>query len=203
MESARQRTSVQELGEEVARIQEAQHGSQKAFGEIVRAYQRAIFRVAWGLTRNASDADDLAQETFVRAWQAIGRFRVGEPMYPWLARITVNLAYSLHRRRKRRPEAALEPLMEAGGQWGVDDDPADHAGRGEQARHLQAAFAELSPEHQAVLQLRVVEDLSYEEIAKTLGVPPGTVMSRLSRARADLRSKMARRTGESLETPDS
>lgn len=192
MESARQRTPLMDPGEEAARIQEAQHGNHKAFSELVRCYQRAIHRLAWGLTRNASDADDLAQETFVRAWQAIGRFRVGEPMYPWLSRITVNLAYSLHRQRKRRPETALEPLMEAGRQWGVDNDPADHAVRSERDRHLQEAFGELSDEHQAVLFLRVVEDLSYEEIAKSLGVPPGTVMSRLSRARAELKSKLAR-----------
>ena len=202
MDSARQRTPLMDPGEEAARIQEAQHGSQKAFGEIVRNYQRAIYRVAWGLTRNASDADDLAQETFVRAWQAIGRFRVGEPLYPWLSRITVNLAYSLHRRRKRRPETALEPLMEAGQQWGVEDDPAEHTSRKERDAHMQEAFAELSPEHQAVLVLRVVEDLSYEEIAKSLNVPAGTVMSRLSRARAELKSRLARRTGESLESPD-
>lgn len=202
MEPARQRTPLMDPGEEAARIQEAQHGSQKAFGQIVRSYQRAIYRVAWALTRNASDADDLAQETFVRAWQAIGRFRVGEPLYPWLSRITVNLAYSLHRRRKRRPETPLEPLVEAGRQWGVDDDPADHARRSEQGAHLQAAFAELSVEHQAVLALRAVEDLSYEDIAKALGIPPGTVMSRLSRARAELKTKLARRTGESFEAPD-
>lgn len=202
MESARQRTPLMDPGEEAARIQEAQHGSQKAFGEIVRCYQRAIYRVAWGLTRNASDADDLAQETFVRAWQAIGRFRVGEPLYPWLSRIAVNQAYSLFRKRKRRPELALEPLMEAGQQWGVEDDPADHASRNEREAQLQEAFAELSPEHQAVLVLRVVEDLSYEEIAKSLGVPAGTVMSRLSRARAELKSRLARQTGESLEAPD-
>ena len=202
MDSARQRTPLMDPGDETARIQEAQHGSQKAFGEIVRNYQRAIYRVAWGLTRNASDADDLAQETFVRAWQAIGRFRVGEPLYPWLSRITVNLAYSLHRRRKRRPETALEPLMEAGQQWGVEDDPAEHTSRNERDAQMQEAFAGLSPEHQAVLTLRVVEDMSYEEIAKTLNVPAGTVMSRLSRARAELKSRLARRTGESLESPD-
>jgi len=196
MESARQRTPMMDPGEEAARVQEAQQGSQQAFGEIVRSYQRAIYRVAWGLTRNASDADDLAQETFVRAWQAIGRFRVGEPLYPWLSRITVNLAYSLFRRRRRRPETPLQPLVEAGRQWAVDDDPAEHAGRRERDRAMQAAFAELSPEHQAVLVLRVVEDLSYEEIAKSLGVPPGTVMSRLSRARAELKSGLARRTGD-------
>lgn len=67
---------------------------------------------------------------------------------------------------------------------------------------MQEAFAGLSPEHQAVLVLRVVEDLSYEEIAKSLGVPTGTVMSRLSRARAELKSRLARQTGESLEAPD-
>jgi RNA polymerase sigma-70 factor (ECF subfamily) len=196
MESARQRTPLMDPGEEAARIREAQQGNQKAFGEIVRRYQRAIYRVAWGLTRNASDADDLAQETFVRAWQAIGRFRVGEPLYPWLSRITVNQAYSLYRRRKRRPETPLEPLVEAGRQWGVEDDPAEHASVSERDRRMQEAFAELSPEHQAVLTLRVVEDLSYEEIAKSLNVPPGTVMSRLSRARAELKARLAQRTGE-------
>lgn len=202
MDSARERTPLMDPGVEAARIRDAQKGSQRAFGEIVRGYQRAIHRLAWGLTRNAADADDLAQETFVRAWQAIGRFRVGEPLYPWLSRITVNLAYSLHRRRKRRPETALEPLVEAGRQWGVDDDPVDHASRSERDRRLEAAFAELSPEHQAVLALRVVEDLSYEEIAKSLGIPPGTVMSRLSRARADLKARLAAKTGESVEAPD-
>lgn len=88
-------------------LRAAQGGDQAAFTEFVRRYQRAVYRVAWALTRNASDADDLAQETFVRAYQAIGRFRVGEPPYPWLARIATNLAFSLFRRRKRRPETPL------------------------------------------------------------------------------------------------
>ena len=132
----------------------------------------------------------------MRAYQAIGRFRVGEPLYPWLARIAVNQSYSLHRRRKRRPEAALEPLLEAGKQWAVDDDPADHADRNERQSQLQEAFAELSPEHQAVLTLRVVEGMSYDEIAHSVGVPPGTVMSRLSRARAELKARLKARIGE-------
>src|SRR5260221_13429555 len=94
-------------GDDADLVLAAQGGDAVAFGEIVRRYQRSIYRVAYGLTRNGSDADDLAQEAFVRAWQAIARFRVGEPLYPWLSRIAINLAYSLHRRRKRRPEAAL------------------------------------------------------------------------------------------------
>ena len=186
-----------EPGEEARLVEAAQRGDQAAFAEIVRHFQRPIYRVAYGLTRNSADADDLAQETFVRAYQAIGRFRVGEPLYPWLSRIAVNQAYSLHRRRKRRPEAALEPLVEAGRQWAVHDDPADHADQQERQSQLQAAFAELSVEHQAVLTLRVVEGLSYDEIAQSVGVPPGTVMSRLSRARAELKARLRARTGES------
>jgi len=83
-----------EPGDEAGLVRAAQSGDADAFGQIVRHYQRAVYRVAYGLTRNASDADDLAQETFVRAWQAIGRFRTGEPLYPWLARIAMNQAIS-------------------------------------------------------------------------------------------------------------
>jgi len=171
-------------------IAAAQRGGQAAFAEIVRRYQRAIYRVAYALTRNAADADDLAQETFVRAWGAIGRFERGQPLYPWLARIATNQAFSLFRTRKRRPETPIEPLLEAGMQWGVEDDPAEHTARRERDAKLRACFAALAPEHQAVLALRVVQDLSYDEIARALGVPIGTVMSRLSRARADMKRRM-------------
>lgn len=196
MSAARERTPFMDPGDEAARVREAQQGSSAAFAAIVRAYQRPIVRVAYGLTRNAADADDLAQETFVRAWQAIGRFRAGEPLYPWLARIAVNLAVSLHRRRRRRPEQSIEPLLEAGRQWGVEDDPADEAARGEYDAALRAALAELSPEHQAVLALRAADDMSYDEIARTLGIPAGTVMSRLARARLALKERLKARTGD-------
>ena len=179
-----------------ALIAAAQRGDQAAFAEVVRRYQRAVYRVAYALTRNATDADDLAQETFVRAWGAIGRFEIGQPLYPWLARIGTNLAYSLFRSRKRRPETPLEPLLEAGRQWGVEDDPAEHAARSERDERLRACFEALAPEHQAVLALRAIKDLSYDEIAQALNVPVGTVMSRLSRARADLKRRMQEGSGE-------
>lgn len=178
-----------------ALVAAAQQGDQEAFGEIVRRYQRAVHRLAWSLTRNASDADDLAQETFVRAWGAIGRFELGQPLYPWLARIVTNQAFSLFRHRRRRPETSIEPLVEAGMQWGVEDDPADHSAHGERDAMLRECFAKLAEEHQAVLALRV-QDLSYDEIAKSLNVPIGTVMSRLSRARAELKRRLAERSGE-------
>ena len=179
-----------------ALIRAAQGGDRAAFGDLVRRHQRAVYRVAYGLTRNPSDADDLAQEAFVRAYQAIGRFRVGEPLFPWLARIVTNLAFTLFRSRRRRPETALEPLVEAGRQFGSDDDPAESAARSERETMIQAAFAELKPDHQAVLTLRVVEEMSYEQIAGVLRVPVGTVMSRLSRARAELKARLAARSGE-------
>ena len=90
MKSHAERTS--EAGpDDDALVAASQRGDQAAFGEIVRRYQRAVHRLAWSLTRNASDADDLAQETFVRAWGAIGRFERSLPLYPWLARIVTNL----------------------------------------------------------------------------------------------------------------
>lgn len=198
MEPAARRTQSGDRAEEAELLRAAQGGDPAAFSELVRRYQRAVYRVAFALTRNAGDADDLAQETFVRAWQALGRFRVGEPLYPWLARIATNLAFSLFRRRRRRPETPLEPLVEAGRQWGVEEDPADEVARAERERQLREAFTDLKPEHQAVLALRVVEEMSYEAIAATLRVPIGTVMSRLSRARTELRARLAARTGERL-----
>ena len=190
------RTQWMEPGEEADRLRESQRGSTAAFGQIVRGYQRAVYRVAYALTRNAGDADDVTQETFLRAWQAIGRFRVGEPLYPWLARIAMNASFSLLRRRKRRPEVALEPMLEAGAQWAGGDDPVEEAAASERDERLASAYLALSEEHRAVLALRVVEDLSYDEIARALRVPVGTVMSRLSRARAELRSRLGVLTGE-------
>lgn len=127
---------------------------------------------------------------------AISRFELGQPLMPWLARICTNQAYSLFRHRKRRPEQSIEPLVEAGRQWGVDDDPADHTARSEHDTQLRACFAELSAEHQAVLALRILQDLSYEEIATALHIPIGTVMSRLSRARTELKRRLEAMGGE-------
>jgi len=193
MNRGAERSPAGGMADESELVRAAQAGDARAFGEIVRRHQRAVYRVAYALARNPSDADDVAQETFVRAYQAIGRFRAGEPLFPWLARIATNQSLSLFRRRKRRPETSLEPLLEAGRQWAADDDPVEGAARRESERQMQAAFVELKPEHQAVLALRVVQDLSYGDIARTLGVPVGTVMSRLSRARAELKSRLAAR----------
>jgi RNA polymerase sigma-70 factor (ECF subfamily) len=186
--------------DDAALLAASQKGDQQAFGELVLRYQRAVHRLAWSLTRNDSDADDLAQETFVRAWGAIGRFELGQPLYPWLARIVTNQAFSLFRHRKRRPETSIEPLLEAGQQWGVEDDPAEHSAGSERDAQLRACFGELQPEHQAVLALRAVQELAYDEIAKALNIPIGTVMSRLSRARAELKRRLAEHKKDTTTT---
>jgi RNA polymerase sigma-70 factor (ECF subfamily) len=196
MEAASERNPSVESGDEAGWVAAARNGDHEAFAQIVRRYQRAIYRVAYAMTRNASDADDVAQDTFVRAYQALGRFRVGEPLYPWLSRIAINLVYSLYRRRRRRPETPLEPMLEAGHQWAGTDDPAEESATRERDRKIEEAFEQLKPEHRSVLALRVVEGLSYEEIARSLSVPIGTVMSRLSRARQELKTRLAARTGE-------
>jgi RNA polymerase sigma-70 factor (ECF subfamily) len=201
MKTGPERNPHEDPAHEAELVRAAQGGDQAAFTEIVKRYQRAVYRLGYGLTRNAADADDLSQETFVRAYRALERFRAGEPLYPWLSRITMNLAFSLHRYRRRRPETSIEPLIEAGQQWGVDDDPGEHAAEREQRESLQACFAELSDEHQAVLGLRVLQDMSYEQIAETLNVPIGTVMSRLSRARVELKRRMTERGTGPAMTP--
>jgi RNA polymerase sigma-70 factor, ECF subfamily len=191
-----ERKSIAPPSDESDLVRAAQGGDERSFAEIVRRYQRSIYRVAYALVRNTADADDLAQETFVRAYRALDRFRADEPLYPWLSRIAVNLAYSLFRRRRRRPETSIEPLLEAGKEWAGNDDPARDTAERERDAKLQASFAELSEEHQTILALRVVEGLSYDDIARTLGIPMGTVMSRLSRARAELKTRLRARTGE-------
>ncbi len=179
-----------EAWDEAKCVRAAQRGDAAAFTEIVKHHQRAIHATAYGLTRNAADADDLAQETFVHAHRALATFRAGEPLRPWLTRIAVNLAYSLFRRRKRRPETSIEPLVEAGQQWAAGEDPVNEVAEREQSERIRARFAELKPEHQAILVLRVVQGLSYDAIARTLNVPVGTVMSRLSRARTELKARL-------------
>jgi RNA polymerase sigma-70 factor (ECF subfamily) len=172
-------------GDEAQLVRAAQAGEAKAFAEIVRRYQRAMYRVAYGFVRSPADADDVAQETFVRAFQASAAGQ--RAVYPGLAHRLQHRAVSFAPKAAQAGDSSSRCSRRAA--VGTDDDPLDRVAAAEQARHLREAMAELKPEHQAVLVLRVVEDLSYEEIAKALSVPPGTVMPRSSRARAELKSK--------------
>jgi RNA polymerase sigma-70 factor (ECF subfamily) len=165
-------------------VARARTGNLPAFEEIVRRHQRRVYAVAWRIVRRHDVADDVVQESFMRAYRSLDRFETGRPFGPWIARIAANLAVS----HLRSPVAREEELPEGYGETAADS-PGPLAGLlGAEAQQvLDTAVGALSPEQRAVFVLRVNEELSYREIAETLGLSIGTVMSRLSRARERLR----------------
>ncbi len=164
-------------------IARAQRGDPSAFEEIVRLYQRRVYGVALRIVRAHDVADDVTQEAFLRAWRSLDRFELGRPFGPWVCRIAANLAVNHVRSPRAReeglPDGHAETRTNAPGPLGALLDA-------EGATVLEKAMGQLPQEQRAVLVLRVVEELSYAEIAETLGISPGTVMSRLFRARERL-----------------
>jgi len=169
--------------EESFLIARARRGDPGAFEEIVRLYQRRVYGVALRIVRAHDVADDVAQEAFLRAWRSLDRFDLDRPFGPWVCRIAANLAVNHVRSPRAReeglPEGHAETKAPTPGPLGALLD-------GEATRVLDAAMAELPTEQRAVLVMRAVEEMSYAEIAETLGISPGTVMSRLYRAREKL-----------------
>ena len=161
----------------------AKRGDRHAFGHLVRGHQRRIFAIGLRWLRNAEDADDLVQETFVRAWQALPGFDDTRAFAPWLVTIAVNRAKT--KLSRARPAEEIDETVVWRG-----PSPEEDAERAILARDVNAAVAALPEEQRIVLHLRAVEDLSYREIADALGIPVGTVMSRLSRAREVLRRSL-------------
>lgn len=169
--------------EESFLIARARRGDAAAFEEIVRLHQRRVYGVALRIVRAHDVADDVAQEAFLRAWRSLDRFELGRPFGPWVCRIAANLAVNHVRSPRTReqglPEGHAETRTKAPG-------PLAELLDGEAARVLDTALAELPREQRAVLVMRAVEEMSYAEIAEALGISPGTVMSRLFRARERL-----------------
>lgn len=167
-------------------------GDSAAYEEIVRRYQEVAFRVAWLVTGSAPEAEEAAQDGFVRAYRALGRgqFRPGSPLRPWLLTIVANAA------RNRRTAATRHPTLGLAEIEGIAaDDPARSpeamALATEARRELLAAVNLLKPDDRLVIACRYFLDLSEAETAAALGCPRGTVKSRLSRALGRLRSQMA------------
>jgi RNA polymerase sigma-70 factor (ECF subfamily) len=161
----------------------ARQGDVSAFEEIVRRHQRRVYGVALRIVRSHGVADDVAQETFLRAWRSLDRFELGRPFGPWVCRIAANLAVN----HVRSPQAREGPLPEGYGETPAPSaDPLGAVLDAEARRVLDEAVAALPAEQRAVFVLRAVEDLSYREIAEALDLHVGTVMSRLFRARERL-----------------
>ena len=158
-------------------------GDTKAFDELVTKYRAKIFAMVCCMVRNEHDAWDLAQEAFVKAWQSIHRFEARSSFYTWLYRLTMNLTIESLRRKGRREEVELNEDIPS-----FLQSPCVNYQRAEIREHLNAAFAQLSPEHRAVIVLKEIEGLQYQEIAEILNISFGTVMSRLFYGRKKLQS---------------
>jgi RNA polymerase sigma-70 factor (ECF subfamily) len=163
-------------GSEQDLIRRAKAGDSKALHELTDLHAPHLFRVAYRLTGRVADSEDLVQETLMAAIGSLRRFDGRSKFSTWLIGILVRQA-ALARRKKRRPEIAAGQEVTAGA-----------AEKSDRKMDVAAALAELSDEHREVVVLREYEAMTYDEIAEALGVPRGTVESRLHRARQELRT---------------
>ncbi len=170
-------------------------GETEAFGVLVGRYQERLYPTIHRVVGSAEDAEDALQDAFVRAFQKLGTFHGESSFYTWLYRIAINVAMESCRRRKvrrlfllgRGDYASLgrEPVSPAEG-----SDPSRGLERAERVRAVEAALDRLGPEHRAIVVLKDFDGRRYEEIAEILGIPVGTVRSRLHRARHELKDQL-------------
>jgi len=176
-------------GAEADLLAKAQGGNLFAFEEMVKRYQRRVYSTAFRILRRHDLADDVAQETFLRAYRSLDRFDRGRPFGPWICRIAANLAVNHVRSPRAREQPLPDELAEAQAVR-PGPGPLEAVLESEGRRVLEEALGALSAEQRAVFVLRVFEELSYQEIADTLSLSLGTVMSRLSRGRERLRQAL-------------
>lgn len=177
--------------DEASAIAACQRGDRQAFELIVKRYTTRALGAARSIVHDAALAEDAAQDAFVRAFRAIRRFRTGEPFYPWLYRILRNSCLTTLKRRGRP-----EPSLDAEGAPpppAPPFDPAATLARDELRAVVREAMTHLSEPHREILHLSHFDGLSYKEIASCLGIPIGTVMSRLWAARQAMRKVLAPR----------
>jgi RNA polymerase sigma factor (sigma-70 family) len=168
-------------------VARARDGDADAFADLVRAHQQLAFRTAWLIAGSAAEAEDAAQEGFVKAWRALPRFREGAPFRPWLLAIVANEARNRRRSAGRREGLALRAAAVAATAAGPPS-PEGAALAGEDRERLVAALDRLDDRDREVLVARFVLDLGEAETAAALGCRRGTVKSRTSRALARLRA---------------
>ncbi len=194
--------SVPVGAEEERALRAAQGGDREAFNHLVRLHQRRVYNLCYRLLGDADDAADATQECFLHAYRAIGGFRgAGGAFVGWLLRIAANGCYDVQRRRKRRPSESLDaPCDPEDASRRARLDPPDPAPgpvertlAAETTRWIDEGLKRLSREQRLVVVLCDVQGMSYEEAAAVVGAELGTVKSRLSRARAQLRDFLAGR----------
>ena len=169
----------------------AARGDSAAFHALVDRHSAALFRLAQSLSRGRADAEDVVQETFFGAYRSLSTFDGRSSVKTWLKRILIRQAARVwHKSRESRTALPIESADLPTGRLAGDPDNSGHAARIDRKIDVGVVLRTLSPEYRQVLVLREFEQLSYAEIAEALGVPQGTVESRLHRARAELRGKL-------------
>ena len=178
-------------------IRRAQRGDADAFEQLLLEHQKNVYNLCYRMANNPDDAMDLSQETFLRAWRCLDQYQFASAFSTWLYRLCSNLCIDFLRKRRRQQTVPLT-FEDADGEeqtYAVPDPaplPEELVELKLTRETLQAAMAQLLPEHRAILQLRVCEDLPYEQIADILDIQVGTVKSRLSRARTQLKKILER-----------
>jgi len=170
--------------------------SADAFGELFALHREAAYRAAMKLAGNREDALDAVQEAFIKAYKNLRDFRGECKFRTWLLRIVANTCFDIRRKKKRQPKLQFDDDLSEGSVEASErsrasgESPVDAAQRRELETKLAESLEKLSPKHREVFMLFISEGMSYEEIAKDLGISPGTVMSRLFYARQKLRSAL-------------
>jgi RNA polymerase sigma-70 factor (ECF subfamily) len=188
-------------------VAQAQAGDAGAFAELVKRYERKIYRLAKNITQNDEDAEDVLQDAFLKAYEHLGGFQGQSKFYTWIVRIAVNEALMKLRKRKGDRFVSLDEPIDTGEEevkrevavW--EGNPEQQYSQEELQRILNEAVEELKPDFRTVFTLRDIEELSTEETAEALGISIPAVKSRLLRARLALREKLTRqfkRKGEDV-----
>ena len=189
-------TAMAEDNPDIELLRKAKNGDRDAFGELFRKYEKRVFRVARRMCGSDDEAWDITQDAFIRAMEAMDRFDPQYRFFTWMYRITSNLAINYSRKRKRRREVHFEEAYSAEGQQVTRAELSDRAATEQLAEAVSRAVEKLSPALRAVFVLRVDQQLSYTEIAESLDIAIGTVMSRLNRARSRIREELGSMLGE-------
>jgi RNA polymerase sigma-70 factor (ECF subfamily) len=173
--------------EEAVLLRRAQQGDEMAFAELVRRHQMAVFNVAYRLFGRRQDAEDAAQEAFLRAYQSLARFDLSRPFAPWIKRITVNLCLNWLETERVRPQITAADMtheLTSLDSWAaVVPTPEQAMLRQEQSARLRHAILQLPPTYRTVIEYRHFQEMSYDEIAEAMARPVSSVKSDLFRAR--------------------
>lgn len=183
--------------EEQQLIRQAAEGQEQAFEQLVLRHQKGIYNLTLRMTGNQDDAYDLTQESFLRAWKSLAAFQFESSFSTWLYRIATNLCIDFLRRQKRGKVISLQMMEDESEQPLPLPDPKpgpeQQVLEQENRETVAGALQELEPEYRMALTMRVIDGLSYQEIAAALEIKEGTVKSRIARAREKMRQKLLQR----------